>query len=192
MTPSLASSPQEAGPYTGRFSAAHRPTLNSKKKRQVIERDQRCLNCGGHDRLTVDHKIPVSQGGTNAMSNLETLCYLCNQRKARREANRGPSGVVDFARCHVVDEVLEVIARCPPTAPVGARFTLYGTDGTVKLAEYEGYLRTGRMPARLLFKIVSTTSQLHPPDAHDRAEKRHEAAPAGNAAADLLVASGTG
>ena len=183
--------PETLSPYTGRFSAAHRPTLNGKKKRKVIERDRRCLNCGGHDRLTVDHKIPVSQGGTNSMSNLETLCYLCNQRKARKEANRGPSGVVDFARCRIADGILEVVARCPPNAAVGKRFTLYGTDGTTCFAKYEGYVRTGRMPARLLFRIVSTTSQLRPSEGHNRTDNREQASAAGHAATDLLVTSGT-
>ena len=185
--------PETLGPYTGRFSAAHRPTLNGKKKRKVIERDRRCLNCGGHDRLTVDHKIPVSQGGTNSMNNLETLCYLCNQRKARKEANRGPSGVVDFVRCRIADGILEVVARCPPNAAVGNRFTLYGTDGTTSFAQYEGYVRTGKMPARLLFRILSTTSQPRPSDQDDNGtEKREQAAATRNAAADLLVTSGTG
>lgn len=143
-------------PYTGRFSASHRPTLSGKKKRRVIERDGRCVRCGSRDELTVDHQVPASQGGTNSMANLVTLCYLCNQRKARAEAQLGPTGVVDFARARTSGEVLQVVARCPPQARIGTRFTLFGTDGTVRSGVYAGYGQTGKMPAHLYFRLLNS------------------------------------
>jgi DNA-binding Xre family transcriptional regulator len=45
----------------------------------------RCRICGNSAddgaRLEVDHKLPVSKGGTNDLSNLWTLCYECNRGK---------------------------------------------------------------------------------------------------------------
>ena len=38
-------------------------------------------------RFTIDHFIPVSDGGTNAPDNLALACFHCNRRKAdKREA----------------------------------------------------------------------------------------------------------
>jgi 5-methylcytosine-specific restriction protein A len=39
--------------------------------------------------LTVDHKIPRAQGGTNAHSNLWTLCDICHARKPGRANRKG-------------------------------------------------------------------------------------------------------
>lgn len=37
----------------------------------------------GHEVLmTVDHKVPVSRGGKNNLSNLQTMCKVCNENKA--------------------------------------------------------------------------------------------------------------
>lgn len=42
-----------------------------------------CAHCGDRnvDRLTIDHIVPLRQGGTNAMSNLQVLCSICNSIK---------------------------------------------------------------------------------------------------------------
>ncbi len=41
----------------------------------------RCAYCKKKKKLTKDHVIPLSKGGTNYISNLQPLCRPCNSRK---------------------------------------------------------------------------------------------------------------
>lgn len=44
--------------------------------------DYTCLRCGRNDvKLTADHVIPLSKGGTNYISNIQPLCKSCNSYK---------------------------------------------------------------------------------------------------------------
>lgn len=66
------------------------PTYSKKKighelRRKVFERDAyRCVHCGDHMDLSVDHIHPESKGGTLDMDNLQTLCRPCNSRKGTK------------------------------------------------------------------------------------------------------------
>jgi 5-methylcytosine-specific restriction endonuclease McrA len=55
---------------------------------RILARDnytcQHCGATGARAELTIDHITPVSVGGTNAESNLQTLCRSCNSRKGAR------------------------------------------------------------------------------------------------------------
>lgn len=58
----------------------------SERVRAEVLRFGRCQQCGrtpGDDgvRLQVDHKMPQSWGGTNAIGNLQALCEECNRGK---------------------------------------------------------------------------------------------------------------
>lgn len=44
----------------------------------------RCADCGRRRPLTKDHVIPVTQGGTDDISNLQPLCRSCNSSKHGR------------------------------------------------------------------------------------------------------------
>lgn len=56
-------------------------------KTKVLERDNyTCQMCGRNRydgvKLEVDHIIPVSRGGSDNISNLQTLCFDCNRGKS--------------------------------------------------------------------------------------------------------------
>jgi hypothetical protein len=56
-------------------------------RHEVFKRDNyTCVECGARKSdgavLHVDHKIPVSRGGTDELSNLQTLCSDCNLNKS--------------------------------------------------------------------------------------------------------------
>lgn len=44
----------------------------------------RCLCCGQQKPLTVDHVVPLSQGGTNYIDNIQPLCETCNKSKGNK------------------------------------------------------------------------------------------------------------
>ncbi len=46
-----------------------------------IEHDNRCAFCRGKKKLTKDHIIPLSEGGTDYIDNIQPLCRSCNSKK---------------------------------------------------------------------------------------------------------------
>jgi hypothetical protein len=44
----------------------------------------KCLRCGRTERLSIDHIIPVTLGGSDELSNLQCLCLYCNCSKGNR------------------------------------------------------------------------------------------------------------
>lgn len=55
-------------------------------KKAVYERDKRCQKCGSTYGLEVNHIVPFALGGKTELSNLNLLCFNCNQR-ARISSN---------------------------------------------------------------------------------------------------------
>jgi len=49
---------------------------------RIYQRDKYvCVYCGGNKKLTIDHVIPKSRGGSNGWNNLVTCCSRCNSFK---------------------------------------------------------------------------------------------------------------
>lgn len=46
--------------------------------------DNRCVSCKQQIGLTVDHVVPLSQGGKDTIDNIQPLCRSCNSRKNDR------------------------------------------------------------------------------------------------------------
>ena len=70
-----------------------RKSISPTLRHEVFKRDNyRCLECGATNkevRLHLDHIKPVSKGGDNDLSNLQTLCAECNMGKKDDEWKAG-------------------------------------------------------------------------------------------------------
>jgi len=54
-------------------------------RREILRRDHHsCQYCGSRKRLTLDHVIPRSRGGSHTWDNVVTACERCNSRKGDR------------------------------------------------------------------------------------------------------------
>ena len=63
-------------------------------KREVHERDNwTCCSCGRVTmNLECDHITNKAQGGTDDMSNLQSLCKPCHNEKSQQESKQGMQG----------------------------------------------------------------------------------------------------
>ena len=64
-----------------------RKPIPLRSRYQILSSSNKCARCGRspetHNvQLEVDHKKPVSKGGTNDIDNLQALCFECNRGKA--------------------------------------------------------------------------------------------------------------
>lgn len=97
----------------------------SELERLCCEQDWRCVYCG---HLLVerhlDHIVPVTKGGTNAIDNLQWLCPACNMRK----------GVLSDA------EFAGRVGRMGRTSSVAAEFDVGEFCGAMERGDYRGAL----------------------------------------------------
>ena len=69
-----------------------------KLRAAVLREEPRCRLCG-KPAVTVDHIVPKARGGTDARSNLQSLCDSCRKTKDKHDAavgkrlNRGEWGL---------------------------------------------------------------------------------------------------
>jgi len=79
----------------------------------IFKRDNNmCLLCNARFNLTIDHIIPLSKGGTNYYTNLQTLCHSCNLNKGCSNnrnyidyrKNKSSRALRDISRAHVPEK----------------------------------------------------------------------------------------
>ena len=58
---------------------------------RVLEDEPYCRVCGAPAN-SVDHIVPRARGGSEARSNLQSLCESCHRKKTGQDSHRGPVG----------------------------------------------------------------------------------------------------
>lgn len=62
-----------------------RRAITPELRAKIIRRDRKCRYCGATSGpWEIDHRVPISLGGTNRLSNLALSCVECNRRKGAR------------------------------------------------------------------------------------------------------------
>ena len=50
----------------------------------IVKHNNKCYYCGCTGKLTIDHFIPLSKGGTNSINNIVPACGVCNTLKGNK------------------------------------------------------------------------------------------------------------
>lgn len=88
-----------AGRENGRRDALRRrgysgPFHTKEEWQGVLDKyEHKCLNCGLTDQQTIltrDHVIPLSEGGSDTIDNIQPLCIYCNSRKWTKSVDYRP------------------------------------------------------------------------------------------------------
>jgi len=66
----------------------HSPSLQEQVRQRA---SYLCEYCHTNERwqyvrFTIDHLVPISEGGTDALNNLALACFHCNRRKSNQQA----------------------------------------------------------------------------------------------------------
>lgn len=83
ITEATAAAEDEPAPLEAEQTRTTRQALSVRKRFFVMKRDQfACVRCGASGsgvKLEVHHRVPFAKGGSDNLTNLETLCYPCNR-----------------------------------------------------------------------------------------------------------------
>ena len=74
------------------WRAGYSDPAYTRNRPRAYERDGRaCVKCGRRleaNEYICDHVLPLSEGGTSSLANLQTLCRACNKTKTRTDRRR--------------------------------------------------------------------------------------------------------
>lgn len=80
-----------------------RNEFQRKAKNGELKKGAFCANCGTAVGLEIHHIVPLSKGGTNAKTNITTLCWRCHaaahDKKRAKRCDAGRSRIEKPANC---------------------------------------------------------------------------------------------
>jgi hypothetical protein len=143
----------------------HAYDVSADLRLEIFARDgNRCLCCGTDEQLSLDHIVPLSKGGTNDESNLQTLCRRCNsakgdaiksyidptlgQRKANVYSSKEPLDALIPDSLLLIPDSLKEPPQPPASGGRGARRLKAVPEGGGRFGEFwQAYPRKVAKPA---------------------------------------------
>lgn len=55
------------------------------RRKLLAQEGVACVECGDSDSLEADHIVPLEEGGTDALANLQALCHDHHKKKTAQE-----------------------------------------------------------------------------------------------------------
>lgn len=62
--------------------------MKESRRKNIKANMKKCVYCLATENLTIDHKVPKSQGGKDDIKNLQCLCMRCNGIKSSLSHNQ--------------------------------------------------------------------------------------------------------
>jgi len=75
--------------YAREKGAVGSHTLKEWLKLKILH-NEKCVICGEQKKLTKDHIVPLSKGGTDFIENIQPLCKNCNSKKHNKIIYENP------------------------------------------------------------------------------------------------------
>ena len=81
-----------------REKAAKRLATHSKEQWLALVEfcGNKCVRCGAEGRVEKDHIVPIYQGGSHGLDNVQPLCAVCNTSKGPERKDYRPDGWIDY------------------------------------------------------------------------------------------------
>lgn len=86
---------QNAKIRADRMAAAREKGTHTKEEWNALVEacENKCVRCGAEEPLVRDHVIPVYQGGSDSIDNLQPLCNSCNAAKGSEDTDHVPLNI---------------------------------------------------------------------------------------------------
>ena len=94
--------------------AERRKFSDYEKKSVSAKCNGTCAICGNpvkYKKMTIDHIVPLSKGGTNGMDNLQLACKRCNLMKADFTAEEFVGKIHEISNHHRLVKIKSMFAK---------------------------------------------------------------------------------
>ncbi len=122
-----------------RLKAARRIATHTKAEWEAV-RDiiGVCVHCGGREYpLGKDHIIPLYQGGSDGIDNLQPSCARCNAGKGADNEDKRRRYCPNWEESYEARMERRVIASCPLSGDILHHFAALLTKDAVRIASIE-------------------------------------------------------